>query len=145
MTTLYLIRGLPGSGKSTLAKLSGLPTFEADDFFMHNGEYRYRPDLIAFAQESCKLRAVQALYHEQSVCISNTMTRRWEILQYLTAVEQVGGIKIKVIKCVGNFSNSHEVPPERVAVMASRWENWEGEVTVTPDEYKRFWSREKRN
>jgi adenylate kinase family enzyme len=32
--TIILLRGLPGGGKSTTAKTIGLPTFEADDFFM---------------------------------------------------------------------------------------------------------------
>ena len=41
---LVLIRGLPGSGKSTMAKvlaLVGFEHYEADMFFVVNGQYRY--------------------------------------------------------------------------------------------------------
>ena len=38
---LYIVRGIPGSGKSTFAKSLGGTHFEADMFFMKNGEYKY--------------------------------------------------------------------------------------------------------
>ena len=50
---LILIRGLPGSGKSTLAlrlmSSNGLTCaqhFEADQYFMEDGEYNFTPIFI---------------------------------------------------------------------------------------------------
>jgi uridine kinase len=46
--TLYLIRGVPGSGKSTFAqslldKFVVQRMYEADQYFVQNGEYQFDP------------------------------------------------------------------------------------------------------
>jgi Tfp pilus assembly pilus retraction ATPase PilT len=38
---LYLVRGIPGSGKSTFAKTLSGEYYEADMFFMVDGEYKF--------------------------------------------------------------------------------------------------------
>jgi energy-coupling factor transporter ATP-binding protein EcfA2 len=41
MKELLLLRGCSGSGKSTLAKSLGGVHYEADMFFVEDGEYRF--------------------------------------------------------------------------------------------------------
>ena len=47
---LYIVRGIPGSGKSTFAKSLGGTHFEADMFFMKDGEYKF--DMFKFELKS---------------------------------------------------------------------------------------------
>ena len=62
MKTLYIIRGVPGSGKSSWARTQlGVKPFEADDFFMRDGVYRYQADLVPRAHEFCKRRCENAM------------------------------------------------------------------------------------
>ena len=41
MKAIYLLRGLPGAGKSTVAKRLGGEHYEADMYFMQDGEYKF--------------------------------------------------------------------------------------------------------
>lgn len=81
--TLILLRGVSGSGKSTVSKL--FPNFEvveADQFFMHNGEYRFHPDRLTYAHTWCKTRTKKLLSEGKNVVVSNTSTREQDVVSY---------------------------------------------------------------
>ena len=85
MKTLYIIRGVPGSGKSSWARTQlGVKPFEADDFFMRDGVYRYQADLVPRAHEFCKRRCENAMKEGvETIAVANTFTRLWEYSKYL--------------------------------------------------------------
>ena len=63
MNTLVLLRGLPGSGKSTAAKLfNKAPHFEADMYFMKNGNYKFDFNGLKDAHNSCKRKVHKAMH-----------------------------------------------------------------------------------
>ena len=128
MTDLYIIRGLPGSGKSTLAKKLMFSFefgyhIEADMFFIKNGIYHYDSKKIGEAHEWCQEGAFKALSFDMTVIVSNTFTRRWEIMPYVNMARQLGKT-YQIIKTEGSFKNEHGVPDEVIERMRSRWEDW---------------------
>ena len=123
MKYLILIRGLPGSGKTTLAKLIArdAPHYEADQFFMVNGEYRYDAAAIKAAHVWCQRQTENALADGNSCIVSNTFTRRWEMEPYYAMAEKHGAAVVEAV-CRGKWPNVHGVPDEVIAKMAARWE-----------------------
>ncbi|RTZ14482.1 ATP-binding protein [Vibrio aquaticus] len=128
--TLTLIRGLPGSGKSTLAKTLPAQHFEADMYFINEqGEYVYQADRITAAHEWCQSSVEQALAQRQSVVVSNTFVRRWEIVPYLKIAQRYGA-KFEVIECHKQYGNIHGVGPAVIAKMKKRWQEWRNAVQL---------------
>lgn len=127
---LFLIRGLPGSGKSSLADSLDLPVFEADDFFVHDGVYRFDPGLLPQAHADCQRRAREALEHGLSCVVANTFTQRWEMQPYIEMAEELGARLTVVSVYDGGCSNvelasrnKHGVPLDAIATMRVRWEH----------------------
>lgn len=126
--TLYLIRGVPGSGKSTLAYQlfnSGLVqhVFEADEYFIKHGEYKFDSTKLYAAHRHCQQRTVDALNEGLSVCVSNTSTTRKEIETYEQIARATGAILVSVI--VENRhggSNLHGVPEDKIQQMKDRFD-----------------------
>jgi predicted kinase len=119
---LVVIRGLPGSGKSTLARKfvgMGYRHFEADMFFMENGEYRFDPNNLPTAHAWCKQEVHEAIDAGYDVVVSNTFSRLWELAPYLDMSDDV-----TVLTCEGSYGSVHGVPPEAVERMNSRWERF---------------------
>jgi predicted kinase len=123
MKILYIIRGLPGSGKSTLAKrLCPNHHFEADQYHMVGGEYRFDPAKAKKAHEWCQACTAAILAKRQyDVAVSNTFTQRWEYQPYLNMAKEAG-YDVQVIECHGPWKNVHNVPDEVLAKMRQRWE-----------------------
>lgn len=122
---LTLIRGLPGSGKSTLAKSISANHFEADMYFIdEQGKYRYQAENIPLAHQWCQDRVSQSLRNNESVVVSNTFVRRWEILPYMKMAKRFGA-QFEVIECHNQYGNIHGVPPETVLQMKKRWQTWQ--------------------
>lgn len=133
MKKLTLIRGLPGSGKSTRAKelcaQTGAEHIETDMFFTDlAGNYNYDPDLVSTAHRWCLARTKALLGQSDSVVVSNTFTRRWEIEPYVELIENYfpDDCQIEIITCTGRYQNVHGVPAEVIERMRERWE----EVTL---------------
>lgn len=117
---LVLVRGLPGSGKSTLARqLRNLDYahFEADDYFVVNGVYRYDAARIREAHTWCRHQARQALVEGRRVVVANTFTRLREIVPYAEMSDHVA-----VLWARGSWPNVHGVPDDKLRSMATRWE-----------------------
>lgn len=126
MKTLYLIRGVSGSGKSTFAKeLSvalGVNYYEADSFFIQNGEYKFDASKLGLAHSICQSRAIYELGNSRSVIISNTSTTEKEVETYAKIAEECGAKFVSII--VENRhggTNVHNVPPEKIEQMRKRF------------------------
>lgn len=131
--SLVLIRGVPGSGKSTLAgELTslGYRHFEADDFFMVDGRYRYDASRIRQAHEWCRQQTLSALRSGHRVVVANTFTRLCELRPYAQMSDDV-----LVLWARGRWPNVHHVPAEVVDRMDARWEPLAAsQATSTPDD-----------
>ncbi len=115
---IVLVRGLPGSGKSTFAKsMAGYAHFEADMYFMVDGEFYYDPSSVKQAHERCLVWAYQALKEGKNVVVSNTFMKMWELQRYVDL-----GFPYRVVEMKERWPNIHGVPESKIAVMASNWE-----------------------
>lgn len=125
MPKLIIVRGLPGSGKSTKAKSFGIFHVEADMYFMKNGEYKwYRTGLN---HKWCQNMVEQAMQREIDVVVSNTFTTLKEMKPYLDMAVEFGYC-VDVIRCVGNFKNTHDVPEDTLEAMKHRFEYYKGHM-----------------
>lgn len=118
MPHLLIIRGLPGSGKSTLAASLGRAHFEADMFMVdEKGDYNFQPEKLTEAHSWCLEQCRLALIAGNNVVVSNTFTRRWEVMPYINL-----GYPFSVVVCEGRYGSIHGVPADKIAEMAQRWE-----------------------
>lgn len=132
MKTLYILRGLPGSGKSTLARSLAKPwqIFEADQFFVENGEYNFDPSKIKDAHNDCKRRVHRAMYPSlfrglfyNTVVVSNTFTQGWEMKFYRIIAKKYGyRIFYIVVENRHGGVNQHGVSEEKLKQMKDRFE-----------------------
>jgi predicted kinase len=130
MTTkkLYIIRGVPGSGKSTkarelLAKNPKLKHFEADMFFEKDGTYKFNPRKIKDAHQWCQKGVESALKEGNSVIVSNTFTKLWEMIPYIEMAKRLG-VGVVVFTMKGEYQNVHGVPEEKVKEMRERFDDY---------------------
>jgi len=124
---IILIRGIPGSGKSTLARTLGIDHFEADQYFMLSGEYRFDASKFKQAHGMCIFNTRSSLESGRDVVVSNTFTQVWEIEIYAEMAKEFGA-ELLVITAKGNYKSVHDVPDEAVKRMLNRWEPYPGEI-----------------
>jgi predicted kinase len=129
MKKLILIRGLPGSGKSTLAQKyldyfgqDLACRFEADDYFMVNGEYIFRAEHIRKAHEDCFRKTKDALENNKVVIVSNTFTTIKELKSYFE-LAKLHNIKPYVITLDNSYGSIHNVPEHTMNKMKLRFQN----------------------
>ena len=124
MKELILLRGLPGSGKSTLARTLGGPVFEADQFFMVEGEYKFEPSLLKNAHIDCQNKTHVAMLDEhKKIIVSNTFTQEWEMENYYYLAKKYGyRVYSVIVENRHGGENEHGVPADKVDVMEKRFE-----------------------
>jgi len=124
MKELILLRGLPGSGKSTLAKAIGGPVFEADNFFMVDGEYKFNPSLIGVAHNQCQNHTQIAMVEgHEKIIVSNTFTQEWEMKAYYDLAKKYGyRVHSVIVENRHGGTNEHGVPADKLSAMKERFE-----------------------
>ena len=124
MKELFLLRGLTGSGKSTLAKSLVGEHFEADMYFIRNGEYKFDANKLSNAHKWCKVSVEECMnLRYNRVIVSNTFTQEWEMKPYYEMAEKYGYMVYSLI--VENRHggvNQHGVPDETLEKMENRFE-----------------------
>jgi hypothetical protein len=131
MKNLYIVRGLPGSGKSTFAKsiAKSWQIFEADQYFMTDGVYKFDVTKLKDAHNSCKRRVHKALHPGlfssllyNTVVVSNTFTQDWEMRFYEIIGKKYGyRIHHVIIENRHNGVNEHGVPQDKLEIMKNRF------------------------
>ena len=123
MKELFLLRGLPGAGKSTLAKSLGGIHLEADNFFMVNGEYKFRPEFIKDAHNFCQKNCERAMGWNLKIVVSNTFTQEWEMQPYYDLAKEHGyQVYSLIVENRHGGVNEHNVPQEVLEKMKNRFE-----------------------
>lgn len=137
MKELFLLRGLPGSGKSTLAKSlasgAGSVHFEADMYFMKDGNYNFDASELKNAHNWCRNEveyAMQFGYRGNPVnsplakiIVSNTFTQEWEMKPYFEMAEKYGyRVYSLIVENRHGGINEHGVPEEKLEQMKNRFE-----------------------
>jgi len=124
MKELILLRGLPGSGKSTLARTLGGPVFEADNFFMFDGEYKFIPTLLSNAHNHCQNQTQIAMLDENKrIIVSNTFTQEWEMQAYYDLAKKYGyRVYSIIVENRHDGINEHGVPADKLDAMEKRFE-----------------------
>jgi len=124
MKDLILLRGLPGSGKSTLAKSLGCYMFEADQYFMQDGEYKFDASKLKQAHNWCKLRVEHSMEDGLGmIVVSNTFTQEWEMDAYYELAEEYGyRVHSVIVENRHNGMNVHGCPSDKIEQMKNRYE-----------------------
>lgn len=121
---LYLVRGISGSGKSTFAKTLGGIHFEADMFFIKDGEYKFDGSKIKLAHNWCMIQTQKAMVDDEpKIAVSNTFTQEWEMEPYFELAKEHGYMVFSVI--VENRHggiNQHGVPEDKIEQMKNRFQ-----------------------
>jgi len=137
--TLFILRGLPGSGKTTAAEIladTGVcvdfmgnenekyPVCTADDYFMHDGEYKWNPSQIGFAHESCQNKCREAMFcQEIKIFVANTNTTAKEMAVYYDMAKEYGYQVVSlIVETRHDGKNVHNVSDEALQKMRNRFE-----------------------
>ena len=122
---LFIVRGASGSGKTTLAeqlsKQYNCPYYEADQYFMRKGEYRFDRRLLPAAHNWCRSKVFQQLLEGKCV-VSNTFTKVWEVEPYVTHILNMRGTAV-IIDCTGRYQNVHGLSDEQVEKQRKRFDS----------------------
>jgi predicted kinase len=124
MKELFLLRGLPGAGKSTLAKSLGGKYFEADMFFVRDGEYKFDGTKIKAAHEWCRSSVGGLMINDEPrLIVSNTFTQEWEMEAYYELAERYGyRVYSLIVENRHGGINEHGVPADKLEQMRNRFE-----------------------
>lgn len=124
MKILYIVRGIPGSGKSTFANSLDCPVFEADMYFMNDGEYKFDMSKIKLAHNWCMIQTQKAMVDDlPKIAVSNTFTQEWEMETYNKLAKENGYTVFSVI--IENRHggvNEHGVPEDKLQMMKDRFD-----------------------
>lgn len=126
---VYILRGIPGSGKSLLAeqlttsigKYISTAVCTADDYFMHDGEYKYVPENIGTAHEWCKCNFEEnILGGTDIIVVANTAVREKDVKCYRDiAIEHGYNVFVLTVENWHEGKDSHTVPEETLEKMTN--------------------------
>jgi len=122
---LIIVRGIPGSGKSKFATqlAPNINICTADDFFMIDGKYCWKPNNVKKAHQWCQEKAETLMKKGSSpVVVANTSTTEKELQPYYDLAERYKYTVFSVI--VENRHggvNQHDVPEETLLKMRERF------------------------
>lgn len=120
---LFIVRGVPGSGKSSVAELLGKAICCADDYYMHDGEYKWNPDDIGTAHAWCQRKCRRFMKKQIGrIIVANTSTSERELKPYMDLARQFGYKVFSII--VENRHggvNVHNVPEAVLDKMVNRF------------------------
>lgn len=130
---LLIIRGVSGSGKTTTANSLALGyatlgknvsgPFEADQFMMEDGEYKFEPSRLGECHQKCFDCCERAMERGADIIIqSNTNTQKKEYQRYIDSAAK-WGYKVTEITVKGDFGNTHGVPEKTVRRQRERFEH----------------------
>jgi len=121
---IIIVRGIPGSGKTTFANLLGRALCCADDYYMHDGEYKWNADDIGKAHGWCQRKCRRFMKAQvEQIVVANTSTTEREMQPYMDLARQFGYKVFSVIveNRHGNVS-VHGVPEATLEKMRNRFE-----------------------
>lgn len=119
------MRGVSGAGKSSVSKLFGSKAIcSADDYFMHNGEYKWYGEGLGKAHAWCKRKCEQYMkIGAELIIIDNTSTRAKEFKTYVDMAKKYNYIAHSlIVENRHNGINTHGVPEEIIEAMRKRFE-----------------------
>jgi predicted kinase len=126
---LYIVRGLPGSGKTTFAKTLGGVHFEADQYFMVDGEYKFDVTKLKNAHSWCQTQVSNAMLLNYTaninnvIVVSNTFTQEWEMTPYVEMANEWGyTVFVIIVENRHGGKNVHGVPDDKLEIMKNRFE-----------------------
>lgn len=126
---LYIVRGIPGSGKTTFAKTLGGVHFEADKYFMVDGEYKFDVTKLKNAHSWCQTQVSNAMLLNYTaninnvIVVSNTFTQEWEMEPYIEMAKEWGyTVFTIVVENRHGGKNVHGVPDDKLEIMRNRFE-----------------------
>jgi len=124
MKILYLLRGLPGAGKSTLAGDLAQVVYEADMFFMLDGEYVFDPAKLGAAHQWCQEQVRQTMANGITrIAVSNTFTQEWEMESYIDMASMHGYRVVSlIVENRHGGRNIHNVPADVIEKMRNRFQ-----------------------
>ena len=138
---LILIRGCSGSGKTTYANElietiqnsnEKVKHFEADQYFIKDGEYCFNPKKLPEAHKFCMENTIKALNDDETdvVIVSNTFCRKWEIEPYIKLAEENENITLAIYRLISQFVNVHGVSIEKIEKQKNSMEDINGEIIM---------------
>lgn len=113
---LFILRGVPGAGKSTLAKVlaeNGGVICSADDYFMEDGTYVFRPNELQRAHTQCQMLCERAMMGGSStIVIDNTNANPDHMDPYQRLADRFGyRVFYLVVEHRHDGTTSKDVPP----------------------------------
>ena len=120
---LIIVRGIPGSGKSSFASFLGKAICCADDYYVHDDEYKWKAEDIGkahgWSQRKCR-RFMKA--QVETVVVANTNTTEREMQPYMDLARQFGYMVYSIIMENRHGGESiHGVPEATLDKMKARF------------------------
>lgn len=155
MMKIIFLRGVPGSGKSTYAeklicdsgfKKNWCRVVSADNFFISNGEYKFKPELLGDAHKACFRAFHDYVMGDDTdyldlLIVDNTNVKLWELSPYVAVANMVGlGFEIHRMECKLKECakrNIHGVPSGKIESMHSMMDkipyHWGKEIVINTE------------